>query len=210
MKRTTTPQDVEHRREDIISACESLFGVLDYQDINLKAISQRTELSRPSLYNYFRTKEEIFLALADRYLASFMKDIRENILNARHDKKELARIFTTILLRHFKFIEIVSVHMTDLETHTPLASLVAFKKHYKAFLELLVQAMLSQYPKADREKIDFFCQAFVASLHGIYPMTTPCKEQVEAMAIAGYKMPFSKEEFIFKTMELLLSLFDKE
>ena len=202
MKRTTTPQDVEHRREDIISACESLFGVLDYQDINLKAISQRTELSRPSLYNYFRTKEEIFLALADRYLTSFMKDIQENILNARHDKKELARIFTTI--------QIVSVHMTDLETHTPLASLVAFKKHYKAFLELLAQAMLSQYPKADREKIDFFCQAFVASLHGIYPMTTPCKEQVEAMAIAGYKMPFSKEEFLFKTMELLLSLFDKE
>ena len=59
-KTTTT------RREEIVNACEKLYKTMSFREITLKEISEETSFSRPSIYNYFATKEEIFLALFER------------------------------------------------------------------------------------------------------------------------------------------------
>ena len=59
---------VEKRPAEIIEACRKLYKVKSFKEISLKDISRETSLSRPSIYNYFQTKEEIFLAvLEDEY-----------------------------------------------------------------------------------------------------------------------------------------------
>lgn len=208
MKRTSTPEDIEIRRNDILSACETLFETMDYQDINLKNIAERTELSRPSLYNYFSTKEEIFLALTYRYLASLTEDISRKVLDGKHDRKALATLFTDILLKHFKLIEIISVHMTDIERHTTLESLVRFKKKFKEFVLVLKKAMKFQFGQATDEQLDFFWESFTASLFGIYPLTSPSAIQRKAMKAADVAHAFDRRTFIEKTMSLLLSIFE--
>ena len=61
------------RREEIVNACEKLYETVSFREITLKTISEETSFSRPSIYNYFSTKEEIFLALFareyDRWIA---------------------------------------------------------------------------------------------------------------------------------------------
>ena len=54
------------RKEEIISACAALYETMSFKDITLKDISQATSFTRTSIYNYFQTKEEIFLALLQR------------------------------------------------------------------------------------------------------------------------------------------------
>ena len=61
-----TPELISKRREEIINACEKLYQTLSFKDITLKDISKETSFSRPTIYNYFQTKEEIFLALYER------------------------------------------------------------------------------------------------------------------------------------------------
>ena len=39
---------------------------MSFRDITLKEIGNVTSFSRPTIYNYFETKEEIFLALFER------------------------------------------------------------------------------------------------------------------------------------------------
>ena len=207
MKQTKREQGIQRRRQEILSACEKMLASRDYQDINLKSISEMTELSRPSLYNYFQTKEEILLALTESYLLSFTSDIEKRVLDGRHDQEELTDVLTEIVLDHFRFVEILSVHMTDIETHVPLSSLVRFKSHFKDFVTILRKAMLFQFPDADGERLDFFWMSFVSSLHGIFPMTTPSQVQREAMARTGILLPFARKEFIRRTMRLLLSVF---
>ena len=51
------------RKEEIINACKELYDQYHFKDITIKLISEQTTCSRPSIYNYFETKEEIFLAL---------------------------------------------------------------------------------------------------------------------------------------------------
>lgn len=56
----------ESRKEEIVDACARLYQTMNYRDITIKEISTETSFSRPSIYNYFETKEEIFLALLTR------------------------------------------------------------------------------------------------------------------------------------------------
>ena len=57
---------VDERKEEVINACEKLYQKLDFKDINIKLIGEQISVGRTSIYNYFQTKEEIFLALLER------------------------------------------------------------------------------------------------------------------------------------------------
>ena len=54
------------RRDEIVNACAELYETMSFRDITLKEIGQRTSFTRTSIYNYFQTREEIFLALFQR------------------------------------------------------------------------------------------------------------------------------------------------
>ena len=64
------------RKDEIISACEKLYRTMNFKDITLGDISRETSFSRPSIYNYFQTKEEIFLALMQREYDLWNADLR--------------------------------------------------------------------------------------------------------------------------------------
>ena len=51
------------RKEEIIDACAALYETVGFKDITIREIGERTSFTRTSIYNYFQTKEEIFLAL---------------------------------------------------------------------------------------------------------------------------------------------------
>ena len=61
-----TPERINGRREEIINACERLYQTMSFKDITLIEIGKAVPFSRPTIYNYFVTKEEIFLALFQR------------------------------------------------------------------------------------------------------------------------------------------------
>ena len=77
-----TPELIAQRREEIVNACEALYQTMSFKDITLKEIGSVTSFSRPTIYNYFQTKEEIFLALYereyDRWNTALEAILREN------------------------------------------------------------------------------------------------------------------------------------
>ena len=65
----------EARREEIIDACAGLYETMSFRDITIRDIGNETSFTRTSIYNYFRTKEEIFLALLQREHEAWACDI---------------------------------------------------------------------------------------------------------------------------------------
>ena len=51
------------RREEIVRACAALYETMGFKEITIRDIGEKTSVTRTSIYNYFQTKEEIFLAL---------------------------------------------------------------------------------------------------------------------------------------------------
>ena len=78
-----SPQLTAAREEEIVNACERLYATMCFKDITLLHISQETSFTRTSIYNYFKTKEEIFLALFkkeyDRWNEDLLKILKEEI-----------------------------------------------------------------------------------------------------------------------------------
>ena len=65
------------RKEEIINACKTLYQTMSFKDITIKEIGNVTSFSRTSIYNYFETKEEIFLALLKREYDAWILDLHK-------------------------------------------------------------------------------------------------------------------------------------
>ena len=61
-----SPELTNARKEEIISACKTLYQDMSFKDITILKIAEYTTFSRASIYNYFETKEEIFLAILQK------------------------------------------------------------------------------------------------------------------------------------------------
>ena len=85
------------RKEEIIDACAQLYAALPFKDITLGAIGAKTSFTRTSIYNYFRTKEEIFLALLQREYAAWCKDLDSLAECAPLSAEDFASRFSDIL-----------------------------------------------------------------------------------------------------------------
>ena len=63
------------RKAEIVDACASLYQVMGFREITIRDIGAKTSFTRTSIYNYFHTKEEIFLALLQREHEEWAADL---------------------------------------------------------------------------------------------------------------------------------------
>jgi AcrR family transcriptional regulator len=63
--RPTSPELHERRTEEILSAAAKLFAERGYADADTQELADRLEVGKGTLYRYFSSKRELFLAAAD-------------------------------------------------------------------------------------------------------------------------------------------------
>src|SRR3569832_120857 len=66
-------------RQAILDAAREVFGELGYETATVRDIIRRTGLAAGTFYNYYRSKEEVFAALADdgaRRFSPILKGLR--------------------------------------------------------------------------------------------------------------------------------------
>ena len=74
-----SPERTSARKEEIVKACEHLYQTMSFREINLKEIGKVTSFTRTSIYNYFQTKEEIFLELLKREYELWIEELQQII-----------------------------------------------------------------------------------------------------------------------------------
>ena len=96
------------RKDEIISACARLYDVLPFKAVTLRKIGENTTFSRTSVYNYFKTREEIFLALLQREYEEWTADILALAAQARTDaacsRKNFPEYIDTVSERRYNII----------------------------------------------------------------------------------------------------------
>lgn len=176
------------RKGEIISACEKLYRTMNFKDITLGDISRETSFSRPSIYNYFQTKEEIFLALMQREYDLWNADLRAVLSdNDTLTADELAGEIAHSLENRTQLLKLLSMNHYDMEEHSRPERLTEFKKSYGESLDA-VRDILSKFcPEMDEESRERFIFVFFPFMFGIYPYSVATEKQLAAMKEAGVK-----------------------
>lgn len=180
------------RKEEIINACEKLYQTMSFKDITLKEIGKETSFSRTSIYNYFQTKEEIFLALLKREYDAWIRELCEAMESEETmTDDEIADVLARTLDNHRQLLKIMSMNHYDLEENSRMELLVEFKVSYGNAMKT-VMAMLAKFRKdMDIEKRQEFVYSFFPFMFGIYPYTVVTEKQKEAMKMAGVNYTYS-------------------
>ena len=179
---------VETRPKEIIDACRKLYKTMAFQKITLKDISEETSLSRPSIYNYFQTKEEIFLAILENEYIAWNRSLRKILEdNEKLDADAFAEKIADSMRSRELLLKIQCMNLYEIEEHSREERLVGFKCHYKEARDLVESCLAKFFPELSENTREDFIYEFFPFMYGIYPYVHPTGKQREAMKKANLK-----------------------
>lgn len=170
------------RREEIVDACAQLYEEMPFKDVTILKIGEKTSFTRTSVYNYFRTKEEIFLALLEREYRTWTKEL-DALAEAEFAPKEFPARFSELLERRRCMLKLLSMNLYDMEAGSRMEELTAFKRTYGKSMQA-VRRCLKAHTHATDEEAEEFLYALYPFLFGLYPYAEVTTKQKEAMALA--------------------------
>ena len=204
-----SPELTNARKEEIITACSKLYETMSFKEITIKEIASFTSFTRPSIYNYFQTKEEIFLALLGREYDLWTKDLRQ--LHDSHDTMtvdEFSSALAHTLERRERMLKLMSMNHYDMETSSRMENLVEFKKSYGASMKAVTRCVRKFFPQKTPQDVQGFVYGFFPFLFGVYPYTFVSEKQREAMERAHANYVFlSLYELTYSCIHRLLEGF---
>lgn len=180
-----SPERTAARKEEIMNACETLYRTMTFKDITLKEIGQITSFTRTSIYNYFQTKEEIFLALFEREYVLWTEALQGILACETLSPQALAEAIADTLTPRERMLKLLSVNLYDMEENSRLERLVEFKRAYAASIEAADRVFAKFCPAWTEEERQGVRLAFFQFLHGLYPYAFHTEKQTEAMTRAG-------------------------
>ncbi len=189
-----SPELTNARREEIIDACEELYKTMSFKEITIKEIGNVTSFTRTSIYNYFQTKEEIFLSLLKREYELWISYLKKEM--ERHEqmsKDEFADMLARSLEERPQLLKILSMNHYDMETGSRAEHLAEFKVVYGESLRTVMMCLDKYFPDMAALGKQNFIYIFFPFMFGIYPYTFVTEKQRIAMEEA-------KVNYVFMTI----------
>ena len=182
------------RKDEIVNACAELYDKMPYKEITPGKISELTSFTRTSIYNYFKTREEIFLALLQREYEEWTRALTalaesKTALDADGFAREIAHSLSC----RGRMFKLLSVNIYEIEAESREENLVLFKRAYGAAIESLRACLRRFSPALEKADEEVFIYAFLPFLFGVYPYAHATQKQISAMQKAGVEVPSLSE-----------------
>lgn len=200
------------RKDEIINACASLYKTMGFKDITIRDIGAETSFTRTAIYNYFQTKEEIFLALLQREHEAWISNLEE--ITREHETMTIGDFSDAIagsLEKRGCMLKLMSMNLYDMEGNSRMDNLVAFKVVYAQALRSVSGCLEKFFPQMTPGDIQEFLYVFFPFLFGVYPYTTATDKQKEAMELVHVNYAqYSVYEIVRSFVSRILQTFNKE
>lgn len=175
----------EARREEIVDACERLYSEMSYGEVTIKEIGAATTFTRTSIYNYFATKEEIFLALFAREYKRWGDSLAALAASGGSGEEAFAEGIARSLEERPNMLKLLAMNMYDIEGNSRQERLVEFKRTYKRSIDEMKRCYAAFFPSRSAESAEEFVKEFFPFTFGIYPYTAVTAKQRAAMDAVG-------------------------
>ena len=141
----------EEKRSEIVAAAIKVFWKHGFRRVNMKEIAGAAGMSRPGLYLYFRTKQEVFKAAIKQWGDTLLQEIRSGIGRKKTARDKLLFVLNVWVVR--RFAEYLSApdsrELTDSGLEFGRDTLA---ESYGEF-ERVIAAVLAENPDRKRRKL---------------------------------------------------------
>ncbi|AHC14084.1 TetR/AcrR family transcriptional regulator [Salinispira pacifica] len=179
-KRARSEDQKAERILAIQDAAGSLFLSADYHSIGLEQIAKRAGFTRPNLYRYYRSKEEIFLAILQRDLESWVGEMESDSMSAAALKTGgepgASSAFAGWWVKHFtaqpRLPRLLPLMSFSLDDNAGEELLREFKLHLADISLRIAEIVRSRLPWYPAEALADFPTMQLALVTGLMPMAT--------------------------------------
>ncbi len=171
----------KNRKNEILDACQKIYLNKGFHDITIKDISLETSISRPSIYNYYQTKEEIFLGILIREYELWYQELNQiTEKNTELTKDELAEQIAKSLKKRNVLLKVTAMNLYEIEQNSRYELLLQFKKTFILACNSFCR-MIQKFTGYSSERVEAIHYAFFPFMYGIYPYVSPTEKQLKAM-----------------------------
>ncbi|CAM4384702.1 Fatty acid metabolism regulator protein [Mycobacterium basiliense] len=150
------------REQQMLDAAVQMFSLNGYHETSMDTIAAAAEISKPMLYLYYGSKEDLFGACLNREMSRFIDAVREDI-DLKQSPKDLLRNTIVSFLRY-----IDTNRASWIVMYTQATSSQAFAQTVREGREQIVELVAgmlragSRSPRSDAE-IDMMAAALVGA-----------------------------------------------
>jgi AcrR family transcriptional regulator len=171
------------KKQEIVEVAARLFHGTPYPSITMASIAREAGVAKGTLYLYFRTKEELFLALLlDRLQGWFAEyaPVLQSLAGPLHPR-DLAALLAKAATTRPDLIRLIALLHAVLERNISMEQARDFKRQLLAFSMGMGGALERVFPVFQPGDGLHFCLYYYSIVVGLYQMSSPAPEVVEAL-----------------------------
>ncbi len=194
--RARKPEDKAARRETILAVAAGALRRREYAQLTMAELAEACGLAKGTLYLYFGTKEELFLATLERELAQWFDDLGAELLRVGpHTPRSFATTVARGLAGRPTLVELLPLLHTVLEHNLGEDTALGFKRMLRDKLLAggrLVEAVLS-LREGDGARLLLRAHAVVVGLRQLADPPPQIRGLLEREELALLRVDFEHE-----------------
>lgn len=196
-RRARSDEDKDRRRGAILGAAARLFRDSDYEAITVAEVAEEAGTAKGTVYLYFGTKEELFLAATLAELEGWL-DVLDARLDAlrRPAPQDVARVFSETLSGRRDLLRLAAILHPVLERNAGHAEIVGFKRAVLQRVAATGARFERTVPSLAAGEGARFLLGIYALLIGLWQVTVPgpaVARALEEPALRPMRLDFHQE-----------------
>lgn len=196
-QRARKQEDKLARREAILAVAAHALGRRQYASVTMAAIAEQCGLAKGTLYLYFDSKEELFLATLEGELAAWFDRLGAAMLAAkRMTPRAFAELVAKSLVLHETLADLLPLLHTVLEQNVRLEAALRFKQLLRDRVTMggeLVEAVVEGMRPGDGVRLLLRTHALVVGLRQVSDPPPQLRELLEREELAVLHVDFEPE-----------------
>ncbi|UCD53392.1 MAG: TetR family transcriptional regulator [Phycisphaerales bacterium] len=174
-QRARKPEQKAIRRREILDAAHTLFAELEYEAISLNAIAREAGISKPNVYRYFSTREEIFLQIFLEVFQAWAESMHDALMQLQipASARQIAESWTAVIRKHPRLLRLAGLLMTSMERNSSEEGLYTFKKAMHQLLDRVAEDLKRVLPSMSEKGRRQMLVCSYGLIAGLGPMAYP-------------------------------------
>lgn len=197
-KRARQAKQKQERRQAILDTTWKMFQQSTYEAVTMDAVAREMSLAKGTLFLYFRTKEELFLAVTAQQLSGWFAAMDEKLsqLSGREKRDQIVALLADSLRERAGFTRLLAILSTVLEQNVPFETALEFKRQVAGLMlhtGAELERCLPSLKTGEGAHLILQCQAIVVGLWHLSDPSPVVKQVISLPEMRSFEIDFDHE-----------------